>query len=108
MVGTSQQRLSILIADPDEGSRARLAALLDAAGYAVLEASRGDQALAMAASGAPAAGLLEIPLEGLCGYELCRALKSQRGPAVPVVFVSRTRTEPYDRIAGLLLQADDY
>jgi len=26
----------------------------------------------------------------------------------PIIFISRVRTEPYDRIAGLMLEADDY
>ena len=35
-------------------------------------------------------------------------LKSELGVRVPVVFLSGARTEAYDRIAGLLLGADDY
>jgi DNA-binding NarL/FixJ family response regulator len=99
---------TVLIADADEQSRARLAELLGNAGYAVLQTDRGDEALALARSTSPAAVILEIPLPGLCGYEICRALKSEPSFEAPVVFVSATRTEPYDRIAGLLLSADDY
>jgi DNA-binding NarL/FixJ family response regulator len=98
----------VLIADPDGQSRARLAELMSSAGYVVVEADRGDEALALARSAEPAAVLLEIPLEGLCGYEICRILKAEPGFEAPVVFVSGTRTESYDRIAGLLLHADDY
>jgi DNA-binding NarL/FixJ family response regulator len=99
---------TVLIADPDEQSRARLAAVLGSAGYEVVQTDRGDEALALARSSNPVAVLLEIPLEGLCGYEICRQLKQEPGFDAPVVFVSSTRTEPYDRIAGLLLRADDY
>jgi DNA-binding NarL/FixJ family response regulator len=99
---------TVLIADEDEGSRTRLAEVLISAGYKVIQTDRGDEALALARSGNPAAVLLEIPLKGLCGYEICRKLKSEPGFDAPVVFVSSTRTEPYDRIAGLLLMADDY
>jgi DNA-binding NarL/FixJ family response regulator len=98
----------VLVADADAEARARLVELLSNAGYEVIQTDRGDEALALARSGNPAAVLLEIPLEGFCGYEICRALKSEPGFDAPVVFVSGTRTEPYDRIAGLLLKADDY
>jgi DNA-binding NarL/FixJ family response regulator len=99
---------TVLIADGDDQSRARLGELLRSAGYDVLETPRGDEALALARSANPAAVILEIPLAGLCGYEVCHVLKSHPGSEVPVVFLSGTRTEPYDRIAGLLLKADDY
>jgi DNA-binding NarL/FixJ family response regulator len=98
----------ILIADRDDEARTRLAELLSSAGYAVIQADRGDEALALARSAEPAAVLLEIPLEGLCGYEICQVLKSEPGFGAPVVFVSAARTEAYDRIGGLLLGADDY
>ena len=99
---------TVLIADEDERSRARLARLLSTAGYGVTQTRRGDEALSLARSTNPAAVLLEIPLAGLCGYEICRLLKAEPGFEAPVVFVSSVRTEPYDRIAGLLLRADDY
>jgi len=98
----------VLIADGDDQARARLAELLGSAGYEVVQAARGDEALAIARSANPAAVILEIPLEGLCGHEICRVLKSDPGSDVPVVFVSKVRTESYDRVAGLLLGADDY
>jgi DNA-binding NarL/FixJ family response regulator len=99
---------TVLIADADEQSRSQLADLLSSAGYAVVETDRGDEALALAQSVNPSAVILEIPLSGLCGYEICRVLKSEPNFEAPVLFVSGTRTEPYDRIAGLLLRADDY
>jgi DNA-binding NarL/FixJ family response regulator len=99
---------TVLIADQDEESRGRLAEVLRSAGYGVVEADRGDEALSLARSTYPAAVITEIPLAGLCGYEICHVLKSAPGLRVPVVFLTGARTEPYDRIAGLLLKADDY
>ena len=51
--------------------------------------------------------LLEIPLGNLSGYEVCRTLREQTTD-LPIVFVSGSRTESYDRVAGLLVGADDY
>jgi two-component system nitrate/nitrite response regulator NarL len=99
---------TILIADPEESSRALLSGVLRNAGYSTLDAETGDEALALARTTAPVAAVLEIPLPGLSGYELCAALKEEFGPDIPVIFLTGSRTEPYDRVAGLLLGADDY
>jgi DNA-binding NarL/FixJ family response regulator len=98
----------VLIADPDDAFRSRLARILTDAGYAVLQADTGDGALAMARSHGPAAVVLEVPLAGLSGYEVCHLVRAELGTNLPVLFLSSVRTEPYDRVAGLLLGADDY
>ena len=98
----------VLIADVDESSRTLLSGVLRNAGYQTLEAETGDEGLELARATAPAAAILEIPLAGLSGYELCVTLKVEFGADMPVIFLTGTRTEPYDRVAGLLLGADDY
>jgi DNA-binding NarL/FixJ family response regulator len=47
-------------------------------------------------------------LPGVSGYELYRELRDRLGDRAPVIFVSGERTDSYDRVAGLLLGADDY
>ena len=98
----------VLIADADEAARLTLARVLRTAGYQVMQVETGDEALALARSAMPAAVILEVPLPGISGYEVCHALKSDPGGDVPVIFLSGVRTESYDRVAGLLLGADDY
>jgi len=99
---------TVVIADPEQTARTTLAAALTKAGFRVLQAETGDQALALARSARPGAVILEVPLAGLSGYEVCQALRSEFGPELPIMFVSGNRTESYDRVAGLLLGADDY
>jgi DNA-binding NarL/FixJ family response regulator len=99
---------SVLVADGDREARTGLAALLESAGYRVLQAGRGDEAIALAREGDASLAILEVPLGVLCGYEVCRALKANHGPDMPVLFLSGHRTESYDRVAGLLVGADDY
>ena len=89
-------------------SRGEIARLLRDAGLATAEFRTGEEAVAAARAARPAAVLLEIPLPGASGYEICRALKDDFGDELAIVFVSGVRTEPYDRVAGLLLGADDY
>jgi DNA-binding NarL/FixJ family response regulator len=98
----------VLIADGDKKARLELVEILERAGYDVVQAERGDEAIALAQEGEASVAILEIPLGVLSGYEVCRELKSTRGPAVSVLFLSGKRTESYDRVAGLLVGADDY
>jgi DNA-binding NarL/FixJ family response regulator len=99
---------SVLIADVDANARDELAGVLLAAGYQVEQAASGDQAVAVARENHPSVVILEIPLPVLSGYEVCRALKAEHGSGVGVMFLSGARTESYDRVAGLLVGADDY
>jgi len=99
---------AVLIADPDDSSRMALARVLRSAGYDVHQAETGEAALSVARGTMPAAVILEIPLPGVSGYEVCHTLRIEIGPVLPVLLLSGVRTEWYDRIAGLLLGADDY
>jgi len=99
---------SVLVADGDREARVELVALLQSAGFDVLEAETGDGAIAVAQEGEPSVAILEVTLDVLCGYEVCRALKSARGSSLSVMFLSGERTESFDRVAGLLVGADDY
>jgi DNA-binding NarL/FixJ family response regulator len=98
----------VLIADPDVEAREQLAHVLRAAGFRVVEAADGSEALSKARECWPVAAILEIPLGTISGYEVCRTLKAELGPELAVIFLSGARTEPFDRVAGLLIGADDY
>jgi DNA-binding NarL/FixJ family response regulator len=97
-----------LIADPDDQGRATIAGLLGEGGYEVIEAARGDAALACTRDQPPRVAILEVALPGVCGYEVCRRLREDFAETISVVLVSATRTESFDRVAGFLLGADDY
>lgn len=99
---------SILIVDDDDNCSSLVSALLTRAGFSTIEAATGDAALAMARSHHPSVVLLDVNLPGVNGYEVCRELKDKFGQELPVVFLSGERTEPFDRVAGLLIGADDY
>jgi DNA-binding NarL/FixJ family response regulator len=98
----------VLIADDDEHIRTLLAELLDIEGYAVLMAARGDAALLLAGRQPPAAAILDVAMPGLSGYEVCHRLRRDLGSAVAIVMISGVRMESYDRVAALLLGADDF
>ncbi len=99
---------AVVIADPDVQARTELACVLETAGFRVIEAADGAEAVAQARACWPVAVILEIPLETISGYEVCRTLKGELGPELIVIFLSGARTESYDCVAGLLIGADDY
>jgi DNA-binding NarL/FixJ family response regulator len=98
----------ILIAEDDEAVAELLRGLVEAAGYEVVVAASGDEALELAREGVPSVAILDVNLPGVSGYEVCHELRRLHGPALPILIVSGDRTESYDRVAGLLLGADDY
>jgi DNA-binding NarL/FixJ family response regulator len=99
---------TILLADGDHKARSRAAAVLEKAGYCVLEVDSGDDAIDAARREAPCLVVLEVKLPGLSGYEVCHQLKEDFGQGLPVILVSGERTEAFDRVAGMLIGADDY
>ena len=99
---------AILILDGDDESRAALSHALERAGYRTQQARTGEEALESAAREQPALVILETHLPGESGYEICRELRERCGDGLPIVFISATRTDESDQVAGLLLGADDY
>jgi len=98
----------ILVVDQNTGTRSQVARLLERMGYETQQARDGQEALEAARQVQPALVLLEVNLAEVSGYEVCRELRDRFGDDIAIIFLSGDRTEPYDRVAGLLLGADDY
>jgi DNA-binding NarL/FixJ family response regulator len=98
----------ILLVDDDAASRELLSTILDRVGYATVQAATGEVALTLAVEHEPVAVILDVRLPGVSGYEVCRQLRERFGEKLPIVFVSGERVESQDRVAGLMIGADDY
>src|SRR5436190_8468262 len=98
---------AVVIADDDGRSSAGLAAALQRAGYATVEIRTGAEALEAARADDVGLLLLEVTLPDMTGYEVCRQLRDE-GDELPIFFLSGTHTDSVDRVAGLLLGADDF
>ncbi len=98
----------ILVVDDDSNCRSLVSALLTRAGFSTVEAATGDEALEFARRARPSLVVLDINLPGVNGYEVYSELRGQFGRELPIVFLSGERTEPFDRVGGLLIGADDY
>jgi DNA-binding NarL/FixJ family response regulator len=99
---------TVLVSDSCLECRALISDLLGRVGYRTIEAKSGQEVLSTVRQKPPALVLLEVERPGVSGYELCHELKQEYGQDLPIILLSETRTEPSDRVAGLLLGADDY
>lgn len=74
-------------------------------GYAVVTASDGAVALAVARKENPDLVILDVMLPSLDGFEVCRILRQET--SVPILMLT-ARTEEVDKVVGLEVGADDY
>jgi two-component system cell cycle response regulator len=101
-------RAKILVADDSSVERAAARTALEDAGYAVMEAVDGQQALEVFAKDRPDLVMLDVVMPRLTGLETCRILKAKAGGNyLPVIMVS-TRNSVNARVEGLRSGADDY
>jgi len=101
-------RAKILVADDSSVERAAARAALEEAGYSVMEAVDGQQALEVFARDRPDLVMLDVVMPRLTGLETCRILKAKaQGGYLPVIMVS-TRNSVNARVEGLRSGADDY
>ena len=98
----------VLVADDEEDVLNLVGANLKAAGFVVLKAGDGAEALEKARREAPALLVLDLMLPGMSGLEVCKVLKSDAATAAMPVIMLTAKSEEVDRIVGLELGADDY
>ncbi len=90
----------VLLVDPDADFRALGRAMLERAGYRILEAASGTETLDLAATLRPAVILLDVRLPDLDGYEVFRQLKANPLTApMPVVFLVGAENTALSRFA---------
>ena len=97
----------VLVVDDTDTNIKLLRALLKGAGYDVVTATCGTEALAMAATENPDIILLDIMMPDLTGYEVCQRLRS--APATrqtPIVFLTALH-ELEDHVKGMDVGGDD-
>jgi DNA-binding response OmpR family regulator len=96
----------VVLVVEDEPSIAEVVALyLRRAGFEVMSAGDGQQALEMLAESTPDLVVLDLMLPKVDGYEVTRRLRS-RGDT-PIIMLTARKSEA-ERIAGLEMGADDY
>ena len=102
-------RRPILIVDDYAGARYLRSRILSEAGYEVVEASTGEEALRMVAAMRPSLVLLDVNLPDISGPEVCRRLKSNPTTAqIPVIQITGAWLSEKARQEGLASGAERY
>jgi two-component system KDP operon response regulator KdpE len=99
----------LLIVDDELQIRNFLNISLRAAGYEVLQAAGGREALQMCAHKQPELVLLDLGLPDISGHDVIRSLRSPKNKhwQVPIIVIS-VRGEDADKVAALDAGANDY
>jgi two-component system, OmpR family, alkaline phosphatase synthesis response regulator PhoP len=95
----------ILVVDDEPGIAEICRDYLQRAGFTVVSASNGAEALTLARTRRPDLIVLDLGLPRMDGLDVTRALRTQSN--VPIIMLT-ARVEESDKLIGLELGADDY
>ncbi len=98
----------ILIAEDEPDIRELVAFTLRFAGYEVVTAANGEEAVQQAAKELPDLALMDVRMPRMTGYDACRAMKANPElKDIPVVFLSAKGQEG-EIATGLEAGAEEY
>ncbi len=98
----------ILVCEDEESIREFVVINLRCAGYEVIEAGSGEDALKRydMAEEKPDIALLDVMLPGMDGFAVCRGLR-ERSDSMGIIMLT-ARTQEMEKVGGLMMGADDY
>ena len=98
-------KVQVLVVDDEPRYLKLVRYNLEAAGYEVLTAASGEEALSMVSGINPDLIILDIRLPGIDGYEVCTRIREFS--ATPIIMLT-AKGEEREKVQGLRLGADDY
>ncbi|MBC8263292.1 MAG: response regulator transcription factor [Anaerolineales bacterium] len=96
----------ILVAEDDESLTSFLQPMLKRAGFQVVIARDGEEALALAAAEEPDLVVLDVRMPKLDGWGVCRELRKQER-YIPIIMLT-VLSETVEKVKGLSIGADHY
>jgi DNA-binding response OmpR family regulator len=105
---TDRTKTLVLVADDEEDIRALVAFRLERAGYEVITAADGEEALTLATTRLPDLIVLDMMMPKATGLEVTRSLREQDSTKdIPVILLT-ARAQEADVASGFAAGADDY
>ncbi len=102
-------RTTILNVDDDEANLYATTRVLKRAGFEVLEAKTGEEALEIVRRERPPLVVLDVNLPGIDGIEVCRRIKQDpQTSSTMVLQMSATSTAVHNRVESLVAGADTF
>jgi len=98
----------VLVVDDDPAIRELIASTLAEHGFLIRRACDARETIYLMQRETADVVLLDVHLPDISGYQVCRRLRDDYGDAVGIILISGERMESMDRVAGMLLGADDY
>jgi DNA-binding response OmpR family regulator len=98
----------VLVADDDADIRALVTFRLERAGYRVVTASDGEQALELARAESPDLAVLDVMMPRLTGLEVTKRLRDQHETSALPVILLTARVQESDIALGIEAGADEY
>ncbi|MCH7591654.1 MAG: diguanylate cyclase [Planctomycetes bacterium] len=96
------ETIRVLVVDHDPDVRVLLATYLSGAGYAVVQASDGKEALQFLLADGPPIVITGLEMPNMDGLSLCRAIRTHPGVAFTYVILSTARDAGEDKIVEAL------
>lgn len=108
MPDTAPHGPTILVAEDNAEQRTLYKELLAGAGYRVLEAADGSEAVEIARSSLPGLVLMDVTMPGTSGWNAVRTLKNDPATRpIPIIVVTGLASA-WDRDASLASGCDEY
>lgn len=98
----------ILVVDDEEHIVELISYNLSSAGYKVVTASNGLDAIKIAKEEKPRLILLDLMLPGMDGFDVCKEIRGDKDFKNTSIIMLTAKGEELDKILGLELGADDY
>ena len=97
----------VMVLEDEASIRSFIVINLRRAGYEVVEAETGEEALdKLHANPDTLVALLDVMLPGIDGFEVCRRIRATN-PRIGIIMLT-ARSQEMDKVTGLMTGADDY
>lgn len=105
---TDEPRPLVLVADDEEDIRALVAYRMEKAGYEVVQAADGEEAIRLALERTPALAIVDVMMPKADGFEVTRRLREEEATKRMPIILLTARAQEADVQRGFDAGADDY